>query len=259
MRKFLLAFLFAASLAQTWAAEPRFDWSQVLEIPPGAHLSGGHQILHFKCQDKSLDAEAVQFVEKYMPDAVVLKSDAEVLRFGSDAVKIQGLFVELGVCTGKTVNFIAALNPHQKIYGFDSFEGLPEDWEKGDKVIKRGTFAFKIPGLMPPVLHNVDLIKGLFDQTLVTFHQEQDPKTPIAFLHVDCDIYSSTATAFKVLAERIVPGTIIVFDEFFNYPAYAEHEFKALQELLAARHLEARYLAYNMNHEQVAVEIIQAE
>lgn len=50
----------------------------------------------------------------------------------------------MGVCTGKTVNFIAALNPTQKVYGFDSFEGLPEDWIREDQVIPIGTFAFKI-------------------------------------------------------------------------------------------------------------------
>jgi hypothetical protein len=42
-----------------------------------------------------------------------LTSDAEVLKFGSDHAQLEGLFIELGVCTGKTINFIAALNPQQ--------------------------------------------------------------------------------------------------------------------------------------------------
>src|SRR5579872_5086225 len=194
MKKLLLALLFVTCAHQTWAAEPRFDWSKVLEIPPGANLTGGHQILHIKCQDKPLDAAAIQFVEENMKDAVVLRSDAEVLKFGSEAVKIDGLFIELGVCTGKTINFIAALNPHQKIYGFDSFEGLPEDWARGDIAIFAGTFGFKNPNLLPPVLHNVDLIKGWFNDTLIGFVETHDAE-PIAFLHVDSDIYSSTATS----------------------------------------------------------------
>ncbi len=182
-----------------------------------------------------------------------------MLRYGSDHVKLKGLFIELGVCTGKTINFIAALNPHQKIYGFDSFEGLPEDWVRNDKTISAGTFGFKNPDLLPPVLHNVELIKGWFDQTLTDFIKGCDSEDPIAFLHIDSDIYSSAVTAFQILGSKIGPGTILVFDELYNYPGCENHEFKAFQEFLDRAGLGARYLAYNIYHEQVAVEIIEKD
>ena len=76
-------------------------------------------------------------------------------------------------------------------------------------------------------------------------------------LHVDCDLYSSCKTAFEVFGHRIVPGTIIVFDEFYNYPGSSLHEYKAFQEFLLKSDLKARYLAYNTQHEQVAVEIVR--
>ncbi|MDN3508922.1 MAG: hypothetical protein P0S93_02700 [Candidatus Neptunochlamydia sp.] len=48
--------------------------------------------------------------------------------------------------TGKIVNYIAALNPTKKIYGFDSFEGFPEDWVKEDRVVlKENILAFNTP------------------------------------------------------------------------------------------------------------------
>jgi hypothetical protein len=177
------------------------------------------------------------------------------LQLCSDCVKLEGLFIELGVCTGKTINYIAALNPHKKIYGFDSFEGLPEDWIRADKVIPAGTFGFKNPSILPPVLHNVELIKGWFSDTLSMFTKGFDFSQPIAFFHIDSDIYSSAATAFEILGDRIQPGTIIVFDELYNYPGYENHEFKAFQEFLIRHNFKARYLAYNIYHEQVALQI----
>ena len=253
MIKFL--FLIALSIA-CFAGEPKFDWTTVVEMPNGIDPTKGNQILHFKAANKPYwESETGRsFVEKYLGKAIELTSDAEALKFGSDHVKIKGLYVELGVCVGKTINFIAALNPNQTVYGFDSFEGLPEDWLKGDKVVPAKTFAFKNPKMMPPVLHNVELIKGLFSDTLPQFVNEH--REPIALLHIDCDLYSSTATAFDIFGEQIVPGTIIVFDELYNYPSYEQHEFKALQEFLIKKNLQARYLAYNVFHEQVVVEII---
>lgn len=110
--------------------------------------------------------------------------DAEVLKWASDHVSLEGLFLELGVCTGTTINFIGTLNPHQVIYGFDSFEGLPEDWILGSRVIAKGSMGFKNPSNLPPVLHNVQLIKGWFDETLPRFANELPSDVVIAFLHV---------------------------------------------------------------------------
>ncbi len=256
----LFYFLLASMITFSGVAEEqRFDWSAVLAVPPGSDQTGGSQILHFKSLNKpcSQNEEARLFVEQYFKESLPLTSDAEVLKFGSDHVSLKGLFLELGVCTGKTINFIGALNPHQTVYGFDSFEGLPEDWVRNDKVIRAGTFGFIHPDLLPPVLHNVKLVKGWFEDTLGDFMSSFPSDEPIAFLHIDSDLYSSAATAFKKLGDRIQPGTIIVFDEFYNYPGFENHEFKAFQEFLNERNLKAHYLAYNVNHEQVAVQIAQ--
>lgn len=237
--------------------EPKFTWSDFLVIPPGAQNTIGNQILHFNPKNKPYeqDEKAHLFAKAYLSSATPLESDAEVLKFGSDQVHVNGMYIELGVCTGKTINFIAALNPNKKIYGFDSFEGLPEDWIRGDFIMPKGTFAFKNPSILPPVLHNVSIFKGLFSNSLPAFIESIPPEVPIAFLHVDSDIYSSAACAFKALGDRIVPGTIIVFDELYNYPGCEIHEWKAFQEFLDSRDFTAEYLAYNMYHEQVVVRI----
>lgn len=67
----------------------------------------------------------------------------------------------------------------------------------------------------PKVRENVRLIEGWFDDTLPQFIK--DHSEDCSFIHVDCDVYSSTKTIFQFLNNKI-KNTIIVFDEFFNYP-----------------------------------------
>lgn len=137
--------------------------------------------------------------------------------------------VELGVASGRTINLIGHYLPLSKVYGFDSFDGLPEDWHDGVTLFKKG--AFSTGGSMPNVPCNVTLVKGWFNETLPQFKAILG-ETPIALLHVDCDLYSSTKCGFDVLKNNIVPGTIIVFDELWNYTGFQEHEIKAFVEFL---------------------------
>lgn len=238
---------------------PKFDWSKVLVAPPKMGTEEGYQIMHFTTKNKPYldNSESKRFVEKYLSQAQPLQSDADVLRYGSDAVTLNGAYLEMGVCTGKTINFIAALNPRKKIYGFDSFEGLPEDWNRDVKNVK-GTFSLKEKNFIPPVLGNVILYKGLFNEVLPAFNEEILKNTPIAFLHMDCDLYSSTTDVFNILGSNIVDGTIIVFDEFYNFSTFEQSEWKALNEFLAKSGFQVEYIAFNEYHEQVAVRIINS-
>jgi len=72
-------------------------------------------------------------------------------------------------------------------------------------------------------------------------------------IHVDCDIYSSTRTIFELLGQRMVTGSVIVFDEYFNYPGWRQHEYKAFQEFIAASGHHYRYLGYAGEKGHVAV------
>ncbi len=160
----------------------------------------------------------------------------------------EGMILEFGVYSGRSINHIAEALPGRPIHGFDSFEGLPENWRPGF-----GQGAFSVPEL-PPVRDNVALIVGWFDKTLPDFvlahHREK-----LALLHVDCDLYSSTKTIFHHLADRIVPGTIIIFDEYFNYPEWRQHEWKAFQELQRDLRLSYDYIGLVPGHQQVLVRV----
>jgi hypothetical protein len=161
--------------------------------------------------------------------------------------KRDGLYCEFGVGSGTTIKHLASKTKHV-IHGFDSFEGLPEDWRTG---YSKGTFA--LPAL-PTVPAHVKLHKGWFNETLPVWAKENPG--PMAFMHMDADLYSSTKTIFDILGDRIVPGTVIQFDEYFNYPGWQGGEHKAFTEFVQARNVKFEYLGYCDVHEQVAVRIL---
>lgn len=140
-----------------------------------------------------------------------------------------GLVVECGVYTGTSINKIGSALPDRKVYGFDSFEGLPESWGRPDMQFDKG--AFSTQQKLPPVPDNVLLYKGWFEDTLPAFAMTLQ-REQIAMLHVDCDLYSSTKCVFDTLGHALAPGCVIVFDELFNYPTYDKHEILALHEFL---------------------------
>jgi hypothetical protein len=87
---------------------------------------------------------------------------------------------------------------------------------------------------------------------LPEFLRESSDKT--AFIHIDCDIYSSTKTIFDNLVKHIVPGTIIIFDEYFGYYEWKQNEFKAFQEFVEKNNVSYEYIAYSYRG-RVAVKI----
>jgi hypothetical protein len=194
-------------------------------------------------------SSSAEFIELHMQKAKALSTNLEVLDYALSKVSKEGLFCEFGVYQGTTINHIAR-KIKSKIYGFDSFEGLPEFWKEG---FPKGAFDLKKEGL-PKCEANVELIVGWFDQTLPEFARSHPE--PVAFLHVDCDLYSSTRTIFKFIGERLVQGSVIVFDEYFNYSGWQEHEHRAFAEFVKEAGLKVEYICYNRNSEQVAVQIL---
>lgn len=183
-----------------------------------------------------------------MPDARACTSRLEVMKFAYGAARSDGFVCELGVYKGHSLNEIAKQFSPAKVYGFDTFTGLPEFWRDG---FPEG--AFDVSGLPLKFEQNCILYKGLFDETLPRFLEEV--ATPARLIHVDCDLYSSTRSALQILEARIRPGTVLVFDEYFNYPGWHEHEHKALREFIDRSCFGCRYLAYNKHGQQVAVVI----
>lgn len=210
------------------------------------HFLDGQNIQR-KLQDIALE-ESARFVMENMEGVPSFPNDFALLEHAWQHVDsdCDGLVCEFGVWRGTTINFIASLT-EQPIYGFDSFEGLPEFWRDG---FNRGRFRVS---RLPKVRQNVHLIKGWFNESLPPFLQAH--QKPAKFLHVDCDLYSSTKTVLDLFRDRITPGTVIVFDEFFNYPGWQKGECQAFKEFIASTSLSYEWLGYCRFHEQAAVRI----
>jgi Macrocin-O-methyltransferase (TylF) len=190
----------------------------------------------------------VDYIQIHMRNVSPAGSKFQLLSeaFQKADVSEDRLICEFGVFQGETINHIARMTP-KRIFGFDSFEGLPQAWGSG---LKSGHFAVK---KMPAVRSNVTLVKGWFHETLPTFVSEN--KGIVGFLHVDCDLYVSTKIVFEMLESRLVAGTVIVFDEYFNYPDWEEGEYKAFNELMTRTGLSCEFIGYSHKGQQVAVKL----
>ena len=212
--------------------------------PRFLHFLDGQNIER-KLQDLALE-DTARFIQANLSNVPAFKNDFEVLKHALAQAKLDddGLICEFGVFRGTTINYLAGLTT-KTINGFDSFEGLPETWRPN---FEKG--RFKVDQL-PQVRPNVKLFKGWFDASLPKFLAEN--QQPAAFLHIDCDLYSSTKTIFNLFRDRIRPGTVIAFDEMFNYPGWQQGEFKAFNEFIAETGLKYEWLGYCCYFEQAAV------
>lgn len=159
-----------------------------------------------------------------------------------------GLLLEFGVRNGHTIHGIAELFENRKVFGFDSFQGLPEAWHD------ESAGSYSAAGRIPTVPENVEFIVGWFNDSLPIFKRKHTE--PIAFMNVDCDLYSATKTIFDELDKQIVSGTIIVFDEYIGNATWRMDEFKAFQEWVGATGAKYEYLSASFYTKQVAVKIL---
>ena len=194
--------------------------------------------------------KSADYAEQHMQDVTYITSGYGLAIF--DSVKSQtildGHMAEFGVYKGESINHIASMYNNKTILGFDSFWGLEEnfsiDFFKG---------GFSLNGIPPIVRKNVSLIKGSFSDSLPPWLVE-NPGI-FSLIHVDCDTYTSTKTVLDLLGPtRIVPGTLIVFDEYFGFAGWKNHEFKAWQEYCYKNNTKYKYVA--VSGTQVLVQIL---
>jgi O-methyltransferase len=162
--------------------------------------------------------------------------------------EIDGDYLEFGVYQGTTFSYaykiMHPLFSKMRFFAFDSFSGLPEI--KGMDAIEgykssfyEGQFAFSEESFIENVKkENVDLskvvtIKGWFNDTLTNKISDKYNINKISFAWIDCDLYESTVPVLNFLTDKIVTGTVIVFDDwrcFRNLPSCGEQ--KACNEWL---------------------------
>ena len=161
-------------------------------------------------------------------------------------------YLEFGVWKGTTLRHWCGQNSHpgSRFYGFDSFEGLPEDWSHFVTIHKKG--SFDLEGSAPAIDDSrVRLVKGLFQDSLGPFLADYVPMNRLV-IHCDADLYSSTLYVLTKLDGYLIPGTIIIFDEFFT----VNHEFRAFSDFISSYNHKYKVLAATEFYTQLAIEII---
>lgn len=215
-----------------------------IEFGRAAEVRGRRDI--FAAGEREAAVESARLVRDVMPRAVPLPHPHETLRHALSLSPQGGLALEFGVYTGTTLGTIAEVRDGGAVYGFDSFKGLPEYWRSG---FPEG--AFDAEGL--PEVAGAELVVGWFDEVLPGFLAEH--QGTVDFLHVDCDIYSSSKKVLELVGPRLRPGSVVLFDEYFNYPGWQHHEYLAWQEYAERGGITFTYEAYTVDNEQVVIRI----
>ena len=154
-------------------------------------------------------------------------------------------FYEFGVWRGGSFQYL--INTFKKGYGFDTFEGLPEDWHQE----KQGTYSAE--GIIPQI-DGGTFIAGKFEDTLPIFFTESRPMASI--INFDADLYSSTLCALNHSKPVIDKDTILIFDEFITNKNWEQDEYKALNEFCSNNNFTYEVLAISYFTKQVAVKLI---
>lgn len=152
---------------------------------------------------------------------------------------LEGLICEFGVCTGSSTNMIARAAPGRAVYGFDSFEGFPQDWIIGDLRVPKDWMVIDQAKLK--LEDNIRLVKGFFDQSLPDFLRAN--QGPIALMHIDCDTYQSTTDILTRTRDRFQVGTLIVFDEILGNMGL-ENEMKSLWDHVKTKGYSFEWLGW---------------
>jgi len=191
-------------------------------------------------------ATTARFVRAHLPTVTTFPHPHETLQHALSLVPAGGMVLEFGVYSGTTLKMIATACAEHEVYGFDSFRGLPEDWRPN---IPAGAFTAE----RPPEVDGAELVIGWFADTLGGFLDDHPDE--VTFLHLDADLYSSTKTVLDHVGPRLRPGSVVVFDEYFNYPGWEQHEHRAWREYVERSRTEFEYVCYTSNNEQLAVRI----
>lgn len=154
-------------------------------------------------------------------------------------------FYEFGVWRGEAFRYL--MKTYKKGFGFDTFEGLPEDWHHE----QAGTYSSE--GNIPKIKGG-EFIVGKFDETLPTFFEKSRPMASI--INFDADLYSSTICALNYAKRVIDKHTILIFDEFLMNNNWEDDEHKALVEFCSKNNCSHEVIAVSFFTKQVAVKLI---
>ncbi|ODT68545.1 MAG: methyltransferase [Nitrosomonadales bacterium SCN 54-20] len=158
--------------------------------------------------------------------------------------EVCGDYLEFGLWRGKTFGYAHRMKHRyrrhdMKLWGFDSFQGLPDTGAHPDNIWYKGQFACSRPEfesiLKSRGVHSCEyeLVEGFYSESLNDATHRRLAGRKAAIVYIDCDLYDSTIEVLDFIQPYLVNGSIICFDDFYNYKADPEQgEQKALSDFL---------------------------
>ena len=185
---------------------------------------------------------AYSFLDRF--DGLGLSIKEAKRRFAS-----RKLVLEFGVYKGGMINHQARKFPDLDFVGFDSFEGLQQQWS-GMAPEK----TFDLGGNLPRVRRNVRLVKGWFAESAARWKNDNPDAGIPLLVHVDCDTYAATVDVLEFCSGYVEHGLVLHFDDYFGFPEWRSGGFKALQEMAESRRWRLTFLSYGTKEVAVLAE-----
>lgn len=161
----------------------------------------------------------------------------------------EGDVYEFGTYRGRTAALLSSIFSNKKIFSFDSFKGLPEQWTKND-----GPQTYNTNGQSPSLnLSNVEYVKGWYKDSLPEFFSKERNKASV--IHIDCNLYSSTQLALEAIRPLIQESTVVILSNYYGYHEYEKHEYKAFNEFIENYGIQCDLLHYCVMTNEVLFQV----
>ncbi|MEQ8507878.1 MAG: TylF/MycF/NovP-related O-methyltransferase [Rhodospirillaceae bacterium] len=173
-------------------------------------------------------------------------------------LNLPGHIVECGVFKGASLSRFAMFRAlfeaqhSRKIIGFDIFGAFPETQHKGDQALRQrfvenaGDQSISMDQLNAVLDHkginkNIELVGGDICET-VPEYVKAHPELKISLLNLDTDIYEPAVTILEHLYPRLVPGGILIIDDYGTFPG----ETDAIDEYFKGQDIRIQKFPYAM-------------
>jgi macrocin-O-methyltransferase TylF-like protien len=235
--------LFVGNQSAPYAVAEGLKVPTILEIAPTLNNCCWERVGNIHGWDATVVLPALKDLPERLVESTIARAQGHTLipnrrmgtlaRIARDLSQLPGDMAELGVYKGGSAKVLASMAPHKTLHLFDTFQGIPED----DFILgghKKGDFAA-----------NIEAVRTYLSGYKTTFNVGRFPETTnnipsttrFSLVHLDADIYQSTVDGIKFFWPRLVPGGLLLFDDFRwkNCPGVE----KAIQELLPGETIES--------------------
>ena len=173
----------------------------------------------------------------------------ELIDDAVERLSISGDILEFGVFTGAVTRYLHALLPDRAYHAFDSFKGVPEGMS-----LSVEQNAFDLGGVVPTLPQGVIVHAGWFSDTIPSYRSAFTD--PVALAYIDCDLYESVRSVLLGIGDRLRNGSILIFDDWYNFPNWQDHSHRALNEFASQHNMTFQPIGCSVTEHAVSFQCV---